>query len=156
MGTMFPDVTPATTTSTGTITLTNDLAGTADAPVVARVAGTTPGAEGLALLATATALAARTSLVTPKAWTATRNPTVTDDSSAGVSVGDDWTNTSARSAWRCYATSVGAAVWVAMGGVLAFPGPIEEPVVVTVTTPEGTYQGDLNSPAAVESPTWTP
>lgn len=134
MGTMYPEVASDTV----------------------KVAGVTPGAEGLALLATATPLAARTSLVTPRAWTATRDPGVNDDSSAGASVGDDWTNTSSRSAWRCYATSVGAAVWVAMGGILAFPNALAEPTVTTVTTPEGTYQGDLTSPAAVESPTWTP
>lgn len=59
MGSMYPDSSPASSGTSGTIKLAGDLGGTADSPSVVKVVGTTPGAEGLLLLATSTAAAAR-------------------------------------------------------------------------------------------------
>jgi len=57
----------ATTAAKGVVQLAGDLAGTAAAPTVAKVNGTTPGATGLALLGAATAAAAKTTLALVKA-----------------------------------------------------------------------------------------
>ena len=57
----------ATTTTKGVVQLAGDLAGTAAAPTVAKVNGTTPAATGLALLGAASAAAAKTTLALVKA-----------------------------------------------------------------------------------------
>ena len=57
----------ATTTAKGVVQLAGDLAGTAAAPTVAKVNGTTTAATGLALLGAASAAAAKTTLALTKA-----------------------------------------------------------------------------------------
>lgn len=49
------------------------------------------------------------------------NPTVTDDSSSGYKIGDDWKNTSTGELWMCIDNSVGAAVWKSLTSVLTNP-----------------------------------
>lgn len=44
-------------------------------------------------------------------YSATTDPTATDDSSSGYSVGSRWTNTSTDTAWECVDSTVSAAVW---------------------------------------------
>lgn len=45
-------------------------------------------------------------------YNATTNPTVTDDTNAGYSVGSVWINVTADEAYRCVDAAAGAAVWV--------------------------------------------
>jgi hypothetical protein len=54
------------------------------------------------------------SLVLLSNYTATANPTTTDDDSKGYSVGSDWLNTSTGKFYKCLTNTTGAATWAVL------------------------------------------
>jgi hypothetical protein len=80
-------------------------------------------------------------------------PTVTDDSSKGYQIGSEVvvTTASPRTIYKCTDPSVGVAVWVLLGSLVAglttSPPSFFEDVTV--------YPYKISTPAAVESPSWS-
>ena len=108
----------ATTTAKGVVQLAGDLAGTAAAPTVAKVNGTTPAATGLALLGAASAAAAKTTLALVKADVGLSNVDNTSDAAKPIS-------TATATAISALAPKVNPAL----------TATTPAPVLTTVTTP---------------------
>ena len=108
----------ATTTTKGVVQLAGDLAGTAAAPTVAKVNGTTPAATGLALLGAASAAAAKTTLALVKADVGLSNVDNTSDAAKPISTAT--------------ATAISA---LAPKANPALTATTPAPVLTTVTTP---------------------
>ena len=108
----------ATTTTKGVVQLAGDLAGTAAAPTVAKVNGTTPAATGLALLGAASAAAAKTTLALVKADVGLSNVDNTSDADKPISTAT--------------ATAISA---LAPKANPALTATTPAPVLTTVTTP---------------------
>lgn len=82
------------------------------------------------------------------------SPTVNDDSGDGYTVGTRWLNTTTRTLYVLWVATVGAAVWVALGGAASLL--VDPPVWQTYFNFVVNTSTSLNSPGAVESPSWSP
>ncbi len=72
------------------------------------------------------------------------NPTITDDSSSGYKIGDDWKNTSTGELWMCIDNSVGAAEWKSLTSVLTNPSVAPTLRNITTTDTFSTPNDTLN------------
>lgn len=80
-------------------------------------------------------------LNTPRAHSATSDPTTSSDTAAGFRVGDIWVNTATGNIWKCYDATAGAAKWrfeprvLGIGRAAALTGTTDETALATITVP---------------------